>query len=273
MSKVNTEKYLTEMKELPYYEEEMKQSKKLPENKTAVREESTPKGDAGSSLKHAEEIHIDKNNKIVEKKKEPEKNEENKEPVAEAEGNPRNAEKLPSVKNFSTKDLILGVMNLLSVIFLIVLLIKLPGKGTELKELRNELLQSQTGAPVNAKEIGEGSSKAKELDALFINGQEVSEFAGELDKLKTSSKVFEWEFASQLPVKDKTGNMGLPVIISLRGNSLEELLPELSKIKSLPYLFRPISIEVAPSRDINAEGQNLIEFKYGILLYVNEKSN
>ena len=50
-------------------------------------------------------------------------------------------------------------------------------------------------------------------------------------------------FASQKAVTDKTGNYGVPIVIELMG-SWDAIDSDLQKIDKLPYLFRPVKVEI-----------------------------
>lgn len=168
---------------------------------------------------------------------------------------------------FSSKDIILGFINLVTIILLIVFLVKLPEKSTDLKKLKVEQLKGESASLLPISEITAARDKANEIESLFLDQSGIVGFVDEIEKLKVEgSSIQKVSFASQKPIKDKTGFSGVPVVIEMRG-SWEAIGTDLQKIESLPYLFRAASVDAATIPD----NPGVIDFKYGGFLYVNDE--
>ena len=272
-----SQKYITDIKELPDNEEvedvktEMKSPVKTMQ-KMEAPEENTEKLKAGV-FKPQEEIKDYSKSTLEEKESEDVQKTEEKMEETPAEKMEKSDVKVDKtdLRIFSTKDVILGAINILSIVFLIFLLTQISAKSKSINSLKSEERLTMIGGPIDNTEIEEYMKKSDQLEGLFVDESGVVEFVGEVDKLKSTGHVVNLSFTSQKPVKDLTGNVGLPIIIELRGDSLDELLPALGKIKDLPYLIRPISIKVRPLDEEIREGKNITVVEYGVLLYVNEK--
>lgn len=243
------EKYITDIKELPPAEEAP-----LVANKTAEKR--------SMNIKTPEKV-IPAGKKAGETKvKEPD--------VKKTADNKMNAEEkdVDRPRSFLTlKDIILGIINLITIIFLIFLLTMFPQKSVELKNEKIKEIQSQINPILQYGTLDGELQKAVKLESLFADESGVVDFVGAVEKLKgEKSSIQKVTFASQAAVKDKMGIFGIPVIIELKGN-WQSIGPDLEKIQTLPFLFRPVNISAAPSKD----DPGVIIFSYGGLLYVNDK--
>lgn len=235
INEVAVEKHLVEIKELPPEEERVEQVQKR-EPKAAEKMET----EAPMVLDDKEEMVINKREFI-----------------------------------FSAKDVILNIVNLISIILLITILIRFPEKSKELKALRIEDLKNESNAVFEFGEIDASREKSKDLQKLFIDDSGIVDFVNEVEKLKTEgSAISKVSFATPKALKDKTGNLGLPVVIEFRG-SWEAIDRDLQKIDKLSFLTRPVKIEILkPKLDSAATestNSNVVEFKYGLILYVNDQ--
>lgn len=224
------ESYLTDMKELPPAREQ-----EFSVNKNKVEE---------SVAKKTTEIPMNKEKKFKLPKKEKSEN-----------------------SFYTKKDVILGIVNLVTVAILIFLLTKLPIKSKEFQmEKALEILNAENPEAVFG-DIEPHKEKADQLSKLFLDESGIVNFVGEVEKLKgEGSAIQKVTFTSQKPVKDKTGFTGIPVIIEMKGN-WQEIAGSMEKIQSLPFLFRPVNIEALPVKD----EPGITELGYGAILYVNEK--
>jgi len=245
------EKYLTEMKELPAYER--KEEKDL-EKDEPIKKMSVEKKDDVER-----KVSVDKN-LIISKKS---KDLVVKDIITvESEKKGKFEEKY-----FSVKDIILGIINLFSIIFLIVILSKFPTKAQELKDLRNANTKADEDTSFLQTDLSIYDEKVGKLSGLFLEESGIVEFLNALEKLQVGNPtITKFTVESQEVVKDKTDNFGLPVSIEMKGN-WEDFERNLSNIQNLKYLFRPVKIEVEPSPD----EPGVIRFKYGLFLYVNDK--
>ena len=76
-----------------------------------------------------------------------------------------------------------------------------------------------------------------------------------------------FNFANKEAIKDVSGYYGIPIAIEFSG-SWEGIVRDLERFEKLPYLMRPIKAEVNTIPD--EDNKNVINFKYGIFLYVDE---
>jgi len=236
-NKVKVDKYLTDIKELP------------PESKEAEKQNLPAKVESSDAQKKYDESKVEKTS--VKK--------ENNVVVEDGE----KKSKLP----ISAKDAILGIINFISVVLLIILLFKLPEKSAELKELIIDEVKSRTRPVSQLTDIQEDKDKKGDLETLFLDESGIVDFVNEVEKLKVEGGAIQKvTFASQKAVKDRLGNYGVPVVIELSGNWIQ-IGSDLEKIQKLPFIFRAANIEAERSKD----DPNVIVFKYGAFLYVNNR--
>jgi len=170
-------------------------------------------------------------------------------------------------KPYTVRDLILGVVNLLSIALLIFLLIKLPGKSEELKLVRVEKIKSLESDSIKNINIDDSRAKAEKLESLFLDDFGVVNFVSDIEKLKAGNPAIKKvTFTSQKPVTDRLKLEGIPAVVELQGDWVS-IGSAIGAIESLPYLFRPISIKSESSK----EDPNVIVLNYGGLLYVGDK--
>ncbi len=236
--------YLTQMKELPPQEEAIA-------TKVKTESEKPP-------LQETKEV-----GKVT--KGEPQK--EDRKDMAE---DPLEQELFGEEKSFriplSSKDVILGIINIVSVIFLIIILFQFPKKAQELKSLRVEEYLNEATETFEFEEMELNRQKSEKLQTFFTDESGIVEFVNELEKIGSASGVLKnVTFANQVPVKDKAGSFGIPIVIDLEG-SWEGIDQDLQKIDKLSFLIRPVKVDVEPSED----EPGVILFKYGVILYVND---
>jgi len=185
------------------------------------------------------------------------------------------AEKLPEPsvkldKNASRrwwiKDLILAVVNIAFLAALTILLGKLPNKAAELSQLRSTytIAAAKREVEIAEFEIEESRLKAEGLKKYFPDQSGLANFAAELDALRGEGLISSFSFASEDAIRDQTGYYGVPIVIRFLGN-WELISQGLSRIGKLPYLIRAVNIESALTGE-----DNLIDFRYGGFLYVDE---
>jgi hypothetical protein len=167
---------------------------------------------------------------------------------------------------FATKDIILIIINAFSIIFLIILLIKIPEKAAQLRQISIDNMKDEAAVSFQFNDIFTHKNEYQDIDNLFLDESGIVQFVNEVEKLKNNeSSIKKVTFTSQKPIKDKTGNVGIPVVIELSG-TWEQIQTDLEKIQELRFLFRPITFETKPS----LESSNILSGKYGVLLYVKE---
>jgi hypothetical protein len=176
----------------------------------------------------------------------------------------------------SSKDIILGTVNLITVVALFFLLVKLPEKAETLNKLTIENIRNESSVSFEFSDVEASKEKADKLTELFIDESGVVDFVAEVEDIKAESgSIQKLTFTGEGATKDKTGNYGIPVIIEMRG-TWEEIGKDLEKIQTLNYLFRAVKIE---ARNVLLEDEetkelidtNVVELEYGGFLYVSDK--
>lgn len=170
-------------------------------------------------------------------------------------------------KVVSIKEGILIAINIFSVALLLFLLFKLPEEAKKVHDFRVLIQKSENIQQAEILGLEIAKEKTDKLKTLFLNDEGIVKFVNAIESLKQNNQsIKKIEFPSQEVIKDKTGNMAIPVIIELSGDWLE-LGKSLSEIESLPYLFRPVSVDIKP----NKLDQGKFDIKYGGALYVSEQ--
>lgn len=254
MENLKEEKYLTEMKELPpSYTVEKK--KKSTENKQEKEKEEPLVSESSREVSLIQktdkpEINMSENHS---------KNQEKEKVTIESEVGKR---KLP----VTYKDFILGVVNLISFVFFVIILVNFPQKSKELKELRINEIKKELIVGLETSDIEKAKPKVEVINKFFLDESGVVSFVNdvELQEIEDGANI-KVTFASQKAVADRTGNFGIPVVIEIRG-SWEAIDVSLQKIEKLPYLVRPANVNISTDE----EDPNIIVYKYGLVLYVNE---
>ena len=254
--------YLTQLKELPQQSTEIKSE---PERVSKVKPVEVKVSDVGEQTKSTlgvKSVEAKTKNKLSPKVMPPApRNEKDKDAEDfEAKGEGKNLKfSLPP------RDIILAAVNIVTFVILALLLVRLPKEAQELKKLRNESTQPNDNISLQLNDIELNRQKAEKLQGLFLNDSGVVDFVKDIEGLKASETVTKLSFANQKAVKDQTGNFGIPVIIEMSGN-LEEIERDLEKIENLPFLFRPVSVEMQPAAE-----EVELELKYGGFLYVQDE--
>ena len=167
----------------------------------------------------------------------------------------------------SSKDLILGIINLVSIILLIIVISRFPDQAARLKKLNNDFILNESGVSFEFSEIETSKKKADEINNLYLDESGVVNFVNELEKMKGETSTFNKVILpNQKAVKDRTGSFGIPVIIELKG-SWDFIASDLLTIQKLTYLFRPAVTEIY----LDKEDPSVINFKYGGMLYVTDR--
>ena len=251
--------YLTQMKELPdeLQEGSKKDSLKLSKVKTTEVKKFEDKKEVKKDKSVVREKLDDK--LIIPQKSTPE---EDSNESDNSSGDNSNRVSIP----FFTKEIILAIVDILTVGIMIFLLLKLPEEAQEVRRLKNENIQTKENISLQVADINVNKERADSLKGAFLNDSGVVDFVKEVESLKTGGTVTKLSFPSPKAVKDKTGNFGIPVAITLRG-TLSQMEIDLKKLEDLPFLFRAVTIEVQP---VLEEAEKL-ELKYGGFLYVEDK--
>ncbi|KKQ45938.1 MAG: hypothetical protein US62_C0007G0013 [Candidatus Woesebacteria bacterium GW2011_GWA1_37_8] len=241
----NMEKYLTEMKELPLAQDEEPQAKLV--EKPAPEKEPDVKNDVKS--KPIEPPVASEKPEKTDKKKTMKEVRSN----TEVNGKP-----------YSVRDVVLGVVNVVAIALLFFILTKIPAKVEEYKKLNLEIQKYSEKPEVGRFQIEQNKEKYEKLNSAFLIETKIVNFVNAIEEIKTEgSSISKITFTNESAVKDKTGNLGYPLIIDLTG-TWEAISLDLEKIDRLPYLFRVVRVESEKLVD------NVILLKYGGVLYVED---
>lgn len=253
------DKYLTDLKELPVETKEKPKSDFKPKVEE-VKSESVKKTLVAKPQEDIKPAPKEKEEKKVEK--------ENKEEVLQDKDVDIPEEVVIQDRPYTSKDIILGVINLLSVAFLVFLLVKLPQKAVEIKALRVDSVKYSDSATTKSVSVSEENVKSsQELTDLFLDDFGIYDFTTEIEKLKaTNPAIQKVNFPSQKAVQDKLNLNGVPVVIVMQGDWVA-IGQAMKAVESLPFLFRPINVKSQTSKD----DSNVIVLNYGGILYVGDK--
>jgi hypothetical protein len=170
-------------------------------------------------------------------------------------------------KVITWKEGILIAINILSVICLLFLIVELPKHALAAKDLRVQHIKNQSSQSVEYAEIASAKAKTDQLKKLFLDDSGIVDFVSSVETLKVKYPAIQRiNFPSQENVKDRTGSIGIPVIIEMSGGQ-KDILDAMYAIESLPYLFRTMSVDVRPSKD----DPLISTVKYGGMLYVSDQ--
>jgi len=165
--------------------------------------------------------------------------------------------------NLLVRAAILTFINLIGIAGIVYFDRKIPTKAEEIKTLRSEKLAiSAQNLEIIKSDVEEHKLKADKLIAFFPDDTGLVNFVNELDKIKKEGKITGFSFAAESAIKDKTGTIGIPVLIEFKG-TWSEIDADLQKIQSLPYILRAIEVEAEL-----AEEEGLIDLRFGGFLYV-----
>lgn len=156
------------------------------------------------------------------------------------------------------------VANILFLVGTIFLLGKISEISTNLQELENSPTMSQEELAALQVQLQNNEEQAELINQIFPDQENLVGFVQEIDRLRNENVVQSFSFANNTPVKDRTQAQGLPISMRLEGTT-GELDNGLRRIQDLPYLFRPVGIE------ITRLGEGRFELRYNGILYVDEQ--
>ncbi len=169
------------------------------------------------------------------------------------------------LSDFGFRAILLGVVDGIAVLFLIVVLNRLTAAAHDLQKIKIDLAQN---IPVSQDAIRSDIEMLKpqieKLSAFYPNETSVVDFVNQIDEIKNGQVLNSFSFANEVPVKDKTGYLGFPITMSLKGDWIQ-INETLKKIELLSYFIRPVQVKVTQTAD------NQILMQYNGFLYVNEK--
>jgi len=161
---------------------------------------------------------------------------------------------------------ILGGLDLICLLALLFLLTNLPQKGEKINLLRSQNFQAAaiSGDQSLINNLSQAQIKADQLQALYPNEARLLKFVEGIDRLKDTGVISRFSFANDDPVKDKTGYIGVPIVIEFRG-TWPQISQTLKSVQDLPFLIRAIDIEIS-----QIPNQGIQRLMFGGVLYVAE---
>lgn len=161
------------------------------------------------------------------------------------------------------------VLSVIGLIVTFVLLNRITVTAEEIKKIKAEGATEADLADYAflEAEVEHYATQIEELSSLFANDSEIIVFVQEIDRLKREGVVESFSFVSNNPIKDQSGNFGIPISITLRGNE-EQIDAALRNIQSLPFILRGVRAEV--TKEVSEEGVETTILDYGGFLYVEE---
>ncbi len=176
-----------------------------------------------------------------------------------------NARKVSEPKPYSLRDIILAIVNAVALVTLFILLSKTDSRVEEYNKLRAQFQKLSESPETISSQIEASKEKFEKVDGAFLDRTRIVNFVNDIEAIKkedtTISKV---TFTNDVPVRDRTGNVGYPVLIEFIGD-WQKISDDLFEIERLPYLFRVVRVE---SEKDPLSG--MITFKYGGILYVKD---
>ena len=158
------------------------------------------------------------------------------------------------------------IVNCIVIVFMAFLAVRLPSKANEVKQVRNVSLQSRSGgdlASVN-RVLASATDKIALMNQYIPDENGIVTFVQKLSDLKKEGVISTFTFASEEPVKDRLGFIGLPILVEIQGDQSVQTA-SLQKIMALPYFIRLITVEY---RSLGEEESPIL--RLGGVLYVNQ---
>lgn len=175
--------------------------------------------------------------------------------------------KTPRLSTEKLKAIILNIVNILLIIGIFYISGRLPQLSGEIKELRAKKIISQESSDIAvlSAELEKNKNKINELSSIYLDERGLSSFFAKMEDLAEKGVVSQFDSFLSEPVADRNGQLGLPILIEFAGQK-ESISTNLLLVQKLPYLMRPVSVELNRNTD---EGGGYT-FKYGVFLYVDE---
>jgi hypothetical protein len=169
--------------------------------------------------------------------------------------------------SFKLSVIIVTVINLFALGFLFYVLSSLKGEASNLKKLRNASIDVQEKSKVEVADLQIQSNieKSDYLASLFPDEAGLIDFVKEIEKLESEGVVKDFSFANEGAVRDKTTVLGIPFVLRMEG-TWEQINSDLKKMQRMPFLLRAVTLDIK----VKEEETNLIDFRYGGFIYVDE---
>jgi Tfp pilus assembly protein PilO len=159
---------------------------------------------------------------------------------------------------------ILGALNIIFLLISVFLASRMETAGKQIKELRTkQVAQTEASSTVATEELSKYKAQYEKVLEAFPSENEVIGFVSQIDGLKKAGVVSGFSFASDIPLKDKNGILGLPILIEAKG-SLEQINAAVEAIEKLPVILSAVKTEITKVED----GSYLM--RWGGFLYVDQ---
>lgn len=156
-------------------------------------------------------------------------------------------------KNPIFKSVITNIINIILIIIIIFLIRKIPSKAQSIKELSNQQVaaQEKTDLEVLNADLQNEKDKIQTLNSLFASEKEILPVIEALSNLKNSGFIEEFNIADN-PIKDKSGQLGLPLYI--KGSGTRETIDiTLKQFHSMGKIIKPEKINLKIEENITFE--------------------
>lgn len=156
------------------------------------------------------------------------------------------------------KIIVVNALNGLIVLAIIYLAPQIEKVASEVKTKSSESLARQqvSSSAVLQSEIDRNKESIEKIRSKLSGEKTVIAFLADLDKLRSEGVVTASEFPTTQEIVDKQKLVGFPVSLTFRGD-LNTINSSWQKVNSLPYLLRPVTVDV-----LLEDGQNTITIGY-----------
>lgn len=176
-----------------------------------------------------------------------------------------NVKEMSEPKPYSSRDIILAIVNAVALVILFILLAKTDSKVEEYNKLRAQFQRLSESPETISSQIEASKEKFEKVESAFLDRTRIVNFVNDIEAIKKEgTSISKVTFTNDVPVRDRTGNVGYPVLIEFSGD-WQKISDDLFEIERLPYLFRVVRVE---SEKDPLSG--MITFKYGGILYVKD---
>lgn len=167
------------------------------------------------------------------------------------------------------RSIILNVFSIILIVVTLSLAKTLDGGAAKVSRLRSDkaLAQESSEFAILQLEANRSKEAVEEIRSRFVGESGLLDFIGSFDVLRDQGVLTSFSFSSNKSVTDKTKNLGLPFVVEAVGDQAQ-IDNALSSVHGLPFLLRPVNIDIARS---SADG--LLSVRYGLVVYVNENIN
>lgn len=160
--------------------------------------------------------------------------------------------------------IVVGVIDILCILGILILSNKVAQEAEQIHELKVEKLKAEQKSlsSITTEELEKYKPDVEKLAKYYPDDETFLELVGKLDELKRQGLFTNYSFAADEAIKDKTGNLGLPVLFDIKGDRVL-IENSLKSIYELPFLIKPIRLEITRS-----EVDGSFSVRYGSFLYV-----